>query len=221
MKKDRPLTGQSSKSKVTIVDSNTQNSMTAQDSIKEDPEGNKDEPDKADPDSNKDTKENKNQESGGTISIKADPSNLKPEEKLPSSSTLFSSTLFSSSDDAASNLKSESQILETLTSAQDLQKEMESEGKESEEKESSYAESVNAHDSGNEGDVDTEIRSRRRKVRRAPPPVLREREEPMTRVEVHREYAKRMAERLTQAALLAGGRDNITVMVVLLPGSGL
>lgn len=37
----------------------------------------------------------------------------------------------------------------------------------------------------------------------------------------HREFAKVMAEHLVQAALQAGAKDNITVMVTLLPGCGL
>ena len=42
-----------------------------------------------------------------------------------------------------------------------------------------------------------------------------------TKEEMQRDYAKTMAERLVQAALLAGTKDNITVMVVLLPGCGI
>ncbi|XP_005099163.1 protein phosphatase 2C-like domain-containing protein 1 [Aplysia californica] len=44
--------------------------------------------------------------------------------------------------------------------------------------------------------------------------------EPQTPEGFRRELAKNMAEHLTQAALLAGSRDNITVMVLLLPGCG-
>ena len=43
----------------------------------------------------------------------------------------------------------------------------------------------------------------------------------VTREEVQREFARAMAERLVHAALLGGAKDNITVMVVLLPGCGL
>ncbi|KAL3855116.1 hypothetical protein ACJMK2_014345 [Sinanodonta woodiana] len=43
----------------------------------------------------------------------------------------------------------------------------------------------------------------------------------LTQEQYQREFAKRMAEHLVQAALLAGAKDNITVMVVLLPGCGL
>ena len=43
----------------------------------------------------------------------------------------------------------------------------------------------------------------------------------ITREEVQREFARAMAERLVHAALLTGAKDNITVMVVLLPGCGL
>ncbi|ESO82507.1 hypothetical protein LOTGIDRAFT_236983 [Lottia gigantea] len=43
---------------------------------------------------------------------------------------------------------------------------------------------------------------------------------PQTVSDFRRELAKSMAEYLVQAALLAGSRDNITVMITLLPGSG-
>lgn len=43
----------------------------------------------------------------------------------------------------------------------------------------------------------------------------------LTREEIQREYSKILAERLIQAALLAGAKDNLTVMVVLFPGCGL
>ena len=39
--------------------------------------------------------------------------------------------------------------------------------------------------------------------------------------EQQRDLAKDMAEHLVQAALLAGSRNNITVMVILLPGTKL
>ena len=42
-----------------------------------------------------------------------------------------------------------------------------------------------------------------------------------TREEMLRHFSRAMAERLTQAALLAGSRNNISVMVLLLPGCGL
>ena len=42
-----------------------------------------------------------------------------------------------------------------------------------------------------------------------------------TREELHREYARVLSNRLTQAAIMAGSRNNITVMVILLPGCGL
>ncbi|GFN89478.1 protein phosphatase 2c-like domain-containing protein 1 [Plakobranchus ocellatus] len=45
--------------------------------------------------------------------------------------------------------------------------------------------------------------------------------QPLTVEDLHREMAGSMAEYLTQAALLAGSRKNITVMVVLLPGCGI
>ena len=43
----------------------------------------------------------------------------------------------------------------------------------------------------------------------------------MTRGQFHREFSRTMAEHLVQAALLAGAKDNITVMVILLPGCGI
>ena len=42
----------------------------------------------------------------------------------------------------------------------------------------------------------------------------------MTHEEVKRDLARCMAEHLVQAALLAGSRDNISVMVVTFPGCG-
>ena len=45
--------------------------------------------------------------------------------------------------------------------------------------------------------------------------------QPMTVEDYRREMAGSMAEYLTQAALLAGSRRNVTVMVVLLPGCGI
>lgn len=44
---------------------------------------------------------------------------------------------------------------------------------------------------------------------------------PTSEEDAQREVAKAMAEYLVKAALLAGAKDNITVFVVLLPGSGL
>jgi leucyl aminopeptidase len=188
MKKDRPLTGQSSKSKVTIMLAEENNKDNT--GIKEDAKYNtgsiKSTEQKSEMESNK--KSSEKSESENTKNA-PESDNLKPEEQKAA-------------------LKSESQILESLTTARDLQKELGSDGTAS-----LYAESVNAHDSGNEADVDTEVNG--------PNPGPKVRREPATREEVHREYAERMAERLTHAALLAGARDNITVMVVLLPGSGL
>ncbi|KAK6165769.1 hypothetical protein SNE40_022628 [Patella caerulea] len=43
---------------------------------------------------------------------------------------------------------------------------------------------------------------------------------PETQSDFRRELAKSMAEHLVQAALLAGSRDNVTVMITLLPGCG-
>jgi hypothetical protein len=44
---------------------------------------------------------------------------------------------------------------------------------------------------------------------------------PPSREQIQRRQAQIMAEHLVQAALLAGAKDNVTAMVVLLPGSGL
>ena len=38
---------------------------------------------------------------------------------------------------------------------------------------------------------------------------------------VHKQFAQLLAERLSEAALMAGAKDNITVMVMLFPGCGL
>ncbi|KAL5006051.1 hypothetical protein ScPMuIL_017209 [Solemya velum] len=42
-----------------------------------------------------------------------------------------------------------------------------------------------------------------------------------SRDQIQRDVAKKMAEHLVQAALLAGAKDNLTVMVAILPGSAL
>ncbi|WAR11469.1 PP2D1-like protein [Mya arenaria] len=44
---------------------------------------------------------------------------------------------------------------------------------------------------------------------------------PPSREQIQRNHAQYMAQHLVQAALLAGAKDNVTVMIVLLPGSGL
>ena len=44
---------------------------------------------------------------------------------------------------------------------------------------------------------------------------------PPSREQIQRKQAQIMAEYLVQAALLAGAKDNVTAMIVLLPGSGL
>ncbi|XP_064646848.1 protein phosphatase 2C-like domain-containing protein 1 isoform X2 [Lineus longissimus] len=71
-------------------------------------------------------------------------------------------------------------------------------------------------DSGNEGDIETstDYLSFGGMLSRAS-------EYPLTREVIQREFAKAMSEKLVQAALLAGAKDNITVMVILLPGCGL
>lgn len=97
-------------------------------------------------------------------------------------------------------------IMEKLTTARALQIELDS----------NVAEHSDAgNDSGNEADVDTytdglTLPSQSQMSGRI-----------QTRDELHREFARKMSEHLTQAALLAGSRDNVSVMVVLLPGCGL
>lgn len=73
-------------------------------------------------------------------------------------------------------------------------------------------------DSGNEGDVDTYLENIS-----FPESVSRISmiDGPPSREQLQRNQARLMAEHLTQAALLAGAKDNITVMVALLPGSRL
>lgn len=44
---------------------------------------------------------------------------------------------------------------------------------------------------------------------------------PPSREQLQRRQAQMMAQHLVQASLLAGAKDNVTVMVILLPGSGL
>ena len=46
-------------------------------------------------------------------------------------------------------------------------------------------------------------------------------ENPPTREEYLRQFAKVLSERLVQAALMAGAKENITALIVLLPGCGL
>lgn len=74
-------------------------------------------------------------------------------------------------------------------------------------------------DSGNEADVDTCLDNL------SPFPGCISRISmsggPLTKEQVQRNQAKMMAEHLVQAALLAGAKDNVSVMVVLLPGCGL
>ncbi|CAH1789884.1 unnamed protein product [Owenia fusiformis] len=70
-------------------------------------------------------------------------------------------------------------------------------------------------DSGNEGDIDTctdfvSIPAHSRLTGIIP-----------TKAELHREFSRMISERLVQAALLAGAKDNITAMVIMLPGCGL
>ncbi|XP_022098391.1 protein phosphatase 2C-like domain-containing protein 1 [Acanthaster planci] len=72
------------------------------------------------------------------------------------------------------------------------------------------------NDDGNEADVETltELHTIYAQSR------LQEAEEQGSRTEheMYRNLAQQMSERLVQSALLAGSRDNITVMVILLPG---
>lgn len=49
----------------------------------------------------------------------------------------------------------------------------------------------------------------------------RESTTPAAESEPRKELAKLMSEYLTQAALLAGAKENVTVMVVLLPACGI
>ncbi|XP_064598379.1 protein phosphatase 2C-like domain-containing protein 1 [Liolophura sinensis] len=72
------------------------------------------------------------------------------------------------------------------------------------------------NESGHDGDIDTVG------DRTSCPALSRLSDNiPTSQEEAQREVAKAMAEYLVQAALLAGAKDNITVFVVLLPGSGL
>ncbi|XP_078323765.1 protein phosphatase 2C-like domain-containing protein 1 isoform X2 [Crassostrea virginica] len=70
-------------------------------------------------------------------------------------------------------------------------------------------------ESGNEADVDTigDFMSLPTNSRLSFNPS-------MTREHLQRDLSKTMAEHLVQAALLTGAKDNITVMVILLPGCG-
>ncbi len=67
------------------------------------------------------------------------------------------------------------------------------------------------NDDGNEADIETltELQSIYAHSRLSGCP---------TRAEMYRSLAQSMCERLVQSALLAGSRDNITAMVILLPG---
>ncbi|KAK3083234.1 hypothetical protein FSP39_017441 [Pinctada imbricata] len=76
---------------------------------------------------------------------------------------------------------------------------------------------LNGDDSGNEADVETygeylSLPSNSRLSNYNPA---------MTRDQYHRQFSRTMAEHLVQAALLAGAKDNITAMVILLPGCGI
>lgn len=73
-------------------------------------------------------------------------------------------------------------------------------------------------DSGNEGDIDTdnEMMSLPSYSRLSINSSAN-----LSHNAVQRELAKAMAEYLTQAALLAGAKDNVTVTIILLPGSGI
>lgn len=75
----------------------------------------------------------------------------------------------------------------------------------------SMADNYSGDESGNEADVDTCYTDNMSRLLGGLP----------TREEIQREYARYIAERLVQAALLAGARDNITAAVILFPGSGL
>ena len=75
--------------------------------------------------------------------------------------------------------------------------------------------SDNDDESGNEADIDTCI------DQYTLPALSRMSIALPSRDEIHREFAKVLAERLVQAAILAGSKDNASAVVVLLPGCGL
>ena len=71
------------------------------------------------------------------------------------------------------------------------------------------------NDDGNDADIETltelhtiYAQSRLQEVEQGNP----------TKLEMYRNLAQQMSERLVQSALLAGSRDNVTVLIVLLPG---
>ena len=70
-------------------------------------------------------------------------------------------------------------------------------------------------DSGNEADIDTISDGL------TLPPLSRMTNHIPTKEEMQREFARKLSERLVQSAMLAGAKDNITAMVILLPGCGI
>ncbi|XP_067933715.1 protein phosphatase 2C-like domain-containing protein 1 [Watersipora subatra] len=74
---------------------------------------------------------------------------------------------------------------------------------------------IRSEDSGNEADVDTDWAST------VPPNDLAVRSSLSSQPSLHRHLSKLLAERLVQSALLAGAKDNISAVVVLLPGTRL
>ena len=69
-------------------------------------------------------------------------------------------------------------------------------------------EGVEESESGEEGDVDTDSE-------------YSEMSNERTQEGVHKQFAQLLSERLCEAALMAGTKDNVTVMIVLFPGCGL
>lgn len=76
---------------------------------------------------------------------------------------------------------------------------------------------VSEGESGNEADIDTDFDIASSFI----DPANTTENGDRAKDALHREYAKAMSEYLVQAALLAGAKDNVTAMVVLLPGSKL
>lgn len=70
-----------------------------------------------------------------------------------------------------------------------------------------------SEDSGNEADVDTDWAST------VPPNDLALRSALSGQSNVYRYLSKLLSERLVQSALLAGAKDNISAVVVVLPGT--
>ena len=81
---------------------------------------------------------------------------------------------------------------------------------------------INDDDSGEDGDIDTELGS----AGESADGSIAQSEYSEISIErtqegIYKQFAQLLSERLTEAALMAGARDNVTVMVLLLPGCGL